>query len=308
MVTVGWRIHDDCYPIGVRLHAPTWELMIVAVPPEFARLREVRETDAGRWLKIGTCAAAEVYWAHRDGQVTLRVGLDGRDVEDEWDVAVTVPPAVVDEIASFAERRLQELLGPFSRARLGGRPVPDDLATMLVAQRSGTNGHLTDHVTFLEPGESHPLLDHSYLTESDRADPAIAANVAAIDAVARHIGFVATVHNGLVGYWLHPDEPTDRPPAVVKYDNEGQFSIMFGANLAEALVGDWACDRRKQFRRWAKRLAKLGLIVTARCEDDLDYPEVTVHPAKLHHQRYSAECVQHGLAPGGSGSRQVSAG
>lgn len=296
---------DDGRTAVVGLRAPTWELMILAVPADLARLRAVRATDddAGRRLKIGTCAAADVYWARRDGQVAVRVGLDGCDGEDVWDVAVTVPTAVVDEITSLAERWLRDMVASFSRERLGGRTVPDDLVTMLVAQWSGTSGRLADHVEFLEPGESHPLLDHSYLTAADWADPTIAANVAAIDEVARHISFVATVDNGLVGYWLHPDEPADHPPAVVKYDDEGQLQILAGATLAEALVGDWACDSTKKFRRWAKRFAKLGLAITARRPDDLPYPEVAVDPAKLHQRRYSTECVQRGSAPDGSASR-----
>ncbi|MEU8404464.1 hypothetical protein AB0C28_55640 [Nonomuraea sp. NPDC048892] len=57
----------------------------------------------------------------------------------------------------------QERLAKFSHERLPGRPIPDDLRTMLVAQWEGrTDFRDVFGIVFLEPGQPHPLLDISY--------------------------------------------------------------------------------------------------------------------------------------------------
>jgi len=176
----------------------------------------------------------------------------------------------------------------FSRQRLRGRPVPDDLATLLKAQWSGDSGPLDDlEVEFFASGQSHPLIDHGYLNDKDRADPDIVANVAAIDEVNGHVDYVAEGLDGAVlGYWCHPDEPGGQRPPVVRLDTEGQFEILSGTTFAEAIVGAWVGDDDEWFGRLAERFAALGVAMPVRRRADLIRPDVAVDPAELHKRAY----------------------
>ncbi len=177
--------------------------------------------------------------------------------------------------------------------QLGGRPVPGDLRRLAAIQAArpenpawGVDPLFDIEAILFEPGETDPLLDHSYLNDRDRADPDIMANVAAIKAVLRHLAVVARTTNGnIAGYWVHPDEPRDAL-AVVQYDTEGQFNILPGLTLLEALIGDAACGDDARFTELAERFAALGLPVAAPSRDDLVTPEVAVHPGVLHEKLY----------------------
>ena len=186
---------------------------------------------------------------------------------------------------------VDEQILAFSRERLAGRPIPDDLAILLKAQWSGNGGPLQNlEVQFFAPGQSHPLIDHSYLSAKDRADPDIMANVAAIDEVNAHVGFVAEGLNGAaIGYWFHPDEPAGRPAPVVCLDTEGQFEILDGITFAEAVVGKWVHDDDDWFGRLADGFEALGVAMPARRRADLARTIVTVDPAKLHQRLYYAQ-------------------
>ncbi|MEW1911257.1 hypothetical protein AB0442_22885 [Kitasatospora sp. NPDC085895] len=61
-----------------------------------------------------------------------------------------------------------ERLAEFSRERLGGRPVPEDVQILATAQWAG-RGHPFERfgITILEPGAQHPLTDISYLSEEE---------------------------------------------------------------------------------------------------------------------------------------------
>ncbi|WP_405807655.1 hypothetical protein [Streptomyces sp. NBC_01187] len=103
-----------------------------------------------------------------------------------------------------------ERLAEFSRERLDGRPIPDDLRVLLVAQWEGRDdfSDLLD-LDFLEAGEVHPLLDTSYRSEKGLANPEIQAVNAGTAEMAKYVKLVAEGGKGWIGYWLHPDEPTD---------------------------------------------------------------------------------------------------
>jgi hypothetical protein len=192
---------------------------------------------------------------------------------------------------------VDERILEFSRERLGGRPVPDDLAILLLAQWSGNDGPLEDlEIEFFATGQSHPLIDHSYLNDRDRARPDTMANVAAIDEVNGHVGFVAEGLNGAaIGYWLHPDEPAGRPAPVVSLDTEGQFEILDGTTFAEAVVGKWVFDDDPWFGRLADGFEALGVAMPVRRSADLVRPEVAVDPATLHRRLYYEERARQGL-------------
>ncbi|MFJ9646156.1 hypothetical protein [Streptomyces sp. NPDC101206] len=196
----------------------------------------------------------------------------------------------------------EERLAEFSRERLGGRPIPDDLRTMLVAQWEDRADfrELLD-ITFLEAGRLQPLLDTGYLSEAELADPEMQAVNAALVVLAEYVKIVAERDEGWIGYWVHPDEPADRPPVVVGLDTEFTLSGMAGSSLAEACAADQVRyagepDARTAFASLAGRLAELGVPLRADDYDDLSEPGFTVDPEALTEELIDAERARRGLA------------
>ncbi|MGK5551622.1 hypothetical protein ACSNOI_08400 [Actinomadura kijaniata] len=194
----------------------------------------------------------------------------------------------------------EERLAEFSRERLDGRPVPDDLRTMLVAQWEGrTDFQFLLDLTFLEPGEPSPLLDTSYLSEKELADPEMQAVNAGVAEVSRYAKFVARGGKGWIGYWTHPDEP-EGPPPVIELDTEFTYWTLAGRNLAEACAAEQAHYQDETiavaFAQLADRLAELGLPLSTRDHDALHDPGCVVDPEKLTAELIDIERRKRGIA------------
>ncbi|MFE5615728.1 hypothetical protein ACFQ69_08030 [Streptomyces sp. NPDC056470] len=194
-----------------------------------------------------------------------------------------------------------ERLAEFSRERLDGRPVPDDLRVLLVAQWEGRTDftHLLD-LDFFEPGEVHPLLDTSYLSEKELADPEMQAVNAGAAEMAAYAKLVAKGGSGWIGYWLHPGEPADRAWRLIELDTEFTFSGLVGLTLTEGAAADQASrrgepDERTAFTRLAAELAGLGLPLSTRDYDALDDTASTVDPEELMERLIETEREKRGL-------------
>ncbi|MFF5258963.1 hypothetical protein ACFY4C_08455 [Actinomadura viridis] len=195
----------------------------------------------------------------------------------------------------------EERLAEFSRERLDGRPIPDDLRAMLVAQWEGrTDFRFLLDITFFEPGQLSPLLDTGYLTEKELADPEMQAVNAGAAEMSKYAKFVAEGGKGWIGYWTHPDEPADVPPPIIELDTEFTFWNLAGRTLAEACASERAHyqdepDERVAFAQLADRLAELGLPLGTRDYDALHDPEYTVAPEQLMEDLIDAERKKRGL-------------
>ncbi|MEU0145664.1 hypothetical protein ABZ119_06815 [Streptomyces sp. NPDC006288] len=195
-----------------------------------------------------------------------------------------------------------ERLAEFSRARLDGRPVPDDLRVLLVAQWDGRTdfSRLLD-LDFFEAQELHPLLDTSYLSEKELADPEMQAANAGAAEMATYVKLVAKGGKGWIGYWLHPDEPTVPAWRLVELDTEFTFWSLVGLTLTEGSAAERASyqqdepDERIAFTRLAARLAELGLPLSTTDYDALDDTEYRVDPEKLMEELIEAEREKRGL-------------
>ena len=187
----------------------------------------------------------------------------------------------------FAER-----LAEFSRDRLGGLDVPDDLRTMLVAQWEGRTeiGDLLD-IRFVEPGEDGPL----YAPPPRRPESESAIVNAGAAAMSAYAKLIAEDGNGnWIGYWVHPDEPSDRPPLIVGRDTEATWFGLPGSTLAQACAAQEAeyqdeTDVSRAFADVADRLAALGLEIGTRDHDSLDSTPTVVDPEKLNLELEDAE-------------------
>jgi hypothetical protein len=194
-----------------------------------------------------------------------------------------------------------ERLAEYSRMRLAGRELPVDLRTLLLLQwQRGAAGSAADPletmgVTLLEAGESHDLLDHSYLNDKDRADPDIMANVAAMKSTCEHAAFVARDDDGnLIGYWFGPENVGIENAALLKLDTEGQFLLLEGKTLSEALLGSHAFEDTERFAQLKGVFAGAGIDITADSWDELVYPNPATDPAAFHEERYEENGNQAG--------------
>lgn len=177
----------------------------------------------------------------------------------------------------------------FSSARLGGSAVPDDVATLL--PHLDTLKNQTGVVISIRPDWA-PWADMSYLSEAERSNPDIAANIAAIGEVCKLITFVASDDQAnYYGYWHGPDQLTLENSPIVQYDNEGQFYLCGTANLAGALlVHTCFGESFDEMRKW---MSSLGIRDLPQTQYDLSDPRLNRMPDQLHREFYE----KHLLSP-----------
>lgn len=190
-----------------------------------------------------------------------------------------------------------ERLDEFSRERLGGCPVPEDVRILATAQWEG-RGHPFEQfgITIVEPGVKHLLTDDSYLTDADRANPDIMANCAAAEQVAEFLKIVAVHEDGLCyGFWMHPQQRDDQPPPVIKVDTEGTYWSLGGLTFSEACLDDIAFDDDETFAEVAAELAQLGISVSVSSGEDLTELTADPSPEDVHKEIYYAEREKRGL-------------
>lgn len=167
-------------------------------------------------------------------------------------------------------------------------PPPADLATLLRlndTQDEGLEEALSElGCHLIAPDDAPTLLNPaSYMSEAELADPSIAANIVATDQVCAHISFfVEDEERNLFGYWHGPERVPLAEAPIVKYDNEGQFSLAQGLGLVEALIGDRVFEDDEAFAEHAERFEELGIAIANRSWDELASPEPATKPDELH--------------------------
>ncbi len=191
----------------------------------------------------------------------------------------------------------------FEKDILRGQEVPPDLRALLaVAGSAADSDPLREALGFalLVPGRNYPLLTASYLNDSDRQNPDIMANVAAINDVLARITMVAESEDGdMIGYWHGPERtPIDKAP-IVKLDTEGIFDLMQGRTLSEAMLGNATFDDAERFADIRAWLANCGIAIGANNWRELSTPEASTRPDKLHDVLYAQKRMAAGNKVGG---------
>lgn len=117
---------------------------------------------------------------------------------------------------------------------------PADLRLWRERQRAGLPTPWDDFgIRLLETDEQPELLDDSYLTEDDLADPAVRANVFAMAETNALIVWVAEEDGERAyGYWDGPPGESSPGPVLVALDTEGEYMTLPGRTLTEALCAD----------------------------------------------------------------------
>ena len=179
--------------------------------------------------------------------------------------------------------------------------IPEDLAVWRRRQDADQPNPWSESLRLFADDERPAALDTSYLTAADLANPDIAANTRAIAETAALITWVAEDEDEgrAFGYWRGPDDLPLSGAPVVSLDDEGQFHLLRGGTLSEALsgeYGEWADDG---YSGVAGRCRAAGVPIGAEDPDDLPEPVVSPTPADHHVARYREL-----LAVGGSGAAQ----
>lgn len=176
----------------------------------------------------------------------------------------------------------------FTKDQLSKMNVPKDLSSLINNFNCCKKLLEKMESRFFEEDEDIDLVTHSYLNDEDKQNEDIMANVSAINEVFKYISFVMKTANGdLIGYWHGPENEEITKSPIVLYDTEGQFSILNGSNLSEALVGNYVFDEDDEFLEFQKRFKDCGIKIVSKW-DDLTEPKPKASPKSIHEKQYEA--------------------
>lgn len=143
-----------------------------------------------------------------------------------------------------------------------------------------------------DPSWAQPS-DTSYLSEKDRLNPDIMANVEAMAATNRLIAWFGRDMEGYLGLWRGPKElPLELAP-VVQLDSEGQYSIV-ASTIPNYLAIAWS---EEAFERASLALVKVGFTVAGSPEAIAEATEAYDSPNDYRHRLYNEGRVRRGLQP-----------
>ena len=88
--------------IALKLATDEWEVNVYGSVDDLLRLSEIRSANWSerRSIQAGESAGARAYWASTGDEATLMIGHD----DETWDVSVTVPFDVIDEVVREVRR------------------------------------------------------------------------------------------------------------------------------------------------------------------------------------------------------------
>ena len=145
-----------------------------------------------------------------------------------------------------------------------------------------------------DPAWSEPS-DTSYLSEADRKNPDIAANVAAMSATNRLVAWFGKDNAGFVGLWRGAEgtQPLDASP-VVRLDSEGQYSII-AASIPDYVAVSMPED---EFQSTRDALTRLGFRVSMNVDAIWDSLDGFDDPNEVRNDIYQRERAERGLGSG----------
>lgn len=176
--------------------------------------------------------------------------------------------------------------------------LPADLLAIVRATDEGDDPLGPLACSLITSESDVPLLTHDYLTDEDRANPGIMANVDAINRVAQLCTFVIQHEDGdLAGYWRGEQERPLTESPLVTYDSEGQFRRLAGGRVVEAVVSEWCFDT-DQLDDVSAELRGIGVelgIDDPDAVEVVDRPDVDEWPDAVHRRFDAEERVARGL-------------
>lgn len=164
----------------------------------------------------------------------------------------------------------RDRVAKFTESRLRGQNAPKDLSVLLEAiigdpefEESDSNPLKLIGAKILWADRKYPLLDHTYINNTDRADPSIMANIKAMQDTDKKLKFVIQCKDtSLIGYW-QPDReiPLEQCP-LFWLDPEGQYYLAEGKNLSESFAYRAVVDGNEDtYRALQNAFERLGVSV-----------------------------------------------
>ncbi len=178
----------------------------------------------------------------------------------------------------------------FAAHHLGGRATPDDLRRLLSLQwddaASGRAKCLSRlGVTFLKCDQLPTVIDAECRGRDDLEGIARLARAQAMADMVRYSGFVAEDADGnAIGYWFGPAQVQIEAAPVMSFDKAGNFSILRGNGVAEAILALASHGNDQVFCELRECLNQQGLAITARSTNDLVQSKCTVLPQPTYEQ------------------------
>lgn len=197
-----------------------------------------------------------------------------------------------------------QILERFKREVANIDELPRDLELLVWATATEAGTPFDELGLFaILPGEKEALLEEfifgaSHLSQEEANNPDIGANIAAIAEVASMITFVAKdEEDNFYGYWHGKENcPLEHAP-IVQFDNEGQFYMMPGPSLVEALTAAYCFEDQDLFEKIKEGFAELEFEFVHDTWQDVYDSEAKLQddPSKFHHELYNAERAKRGL-------------
>jgi hypothetical protein len=93
---------DAAAGLALKLATDDWEVNVYGSVEDLSRLSEIRSANWGerRSIQAGESAGARAYWASTGDRAALMLGRD----DETWDVSITVPYEVIDEVVREIRR------------------------------------------------------------------------------------------------------------------------------------------------------------------------------------------------------------
>src|SRR5690349_6183350 len=94
-------VEPDEPAFALKVQSTDWELNVRMREAELALIPSVRfaQWNERGSVRIGTSANSQAFWSFEDGNLSISIGHD----DDNWDLGVTMPEAVLDDIITEVE-------------------------------------------------------------------------------------------------------------------------------------------------------------------------------------------------------------
>lgn len=189
----------------------------------------------------------------------------------------------------------------FKRVVARAEVIPVDLEKLVLVTLNEEESPFAGlELRALLPGEENLINDTSYMSAEDLRNPDIQSNIEAIRGVSALARFVAAdEERNLFGYWLGKAHRALNEAPIVMFNNEGQFSLLPGASLTEAVCGNRAAGDEATFAALRRAFMGLGIAFAASDIESLctPRPEIKDAPDVLHKAIYNEQRQARGLAP-----------
>lgn len=174
----------------------------------------------------------------------------------------------------------------FQKKILKAQVVPSDLA--IIIESKCCLDILEEELEFelFEEGRIEKELLHSYISDDDKKDISIVANIFAINKVFESITFFAEAENGiLLGYWHGEANTNILEASLVTYNTEGEFELLYGNQIVEQLILKWTSEDEDEYSDMVDEFSSCNIEISSM--DTITEITSKSNPDELHSNLYS---------------------